>query len=227
MQQSNSKIKVVVVDDHHLVVNGLESLINEYDNIEFVGGFTTIKGVLDYIKENEVDIVLADINLHLESGIELCKQIKKANNSIKVLAVTMQEDVSSINQMLNAGASGYVLKKSNVDEIIEAIRTIHVGKRYLGSHVQDILIANMDLESEMDVANEKSLHKSLLTKRELEILQLIGKEYSNALIAEKLFISERTVETHRKNIFVKTKTKSIIGLIKYAIDSGYLEGGKG
>lgn len=223
MQLSNSKIKVVVVDDHHLVISGLESLINEYDDIEFVGGFTTIKGVTDYITENEVDIVLADINLQKESGIDLCAQIKKMDNSTKVLAITMQEDVCSINQMLNAGAWGYVLKKSNVEDIIEAIRTIHGGEKYLGDNVKDILLANIYLESEMYGDNDKSLQKALLTKRELEILKLIGKEYSNSLIAETLFISERTVETHRKNIFIKTKTKSLVGLIKYAIDSGYLE----
>ena len=135
----------------------------------------------------------------------------------------MQEDVYSINKMLNAGASGYVLKKSNVEEIIEAIRTIHGGKRYLGDNVQDILLANINLESEIYGAKEELLNKVLLTKRELEILQLIGKEYSNVQIAEELFISERTVETHRRNIFFKTKTKSIVGLIRHAIDNGYLE----
>ena len=101
MHKSTSKIRVVVVDDHHLVISGLESLINEYDEIEFVGGFTTIKGVMGYINENEVDIVLADINLQQESGVDLCKQIKKMNNTTKVLAITMQEDICSINLMLN------------------------------------------------------------------------------------------------------------------------------
>lgn len=125
-----------------------------------------------------------------------------------------------IRKMIEAGASGYILKRTNMNEVLEAIRVVAKGGKYLGRDVQEILFNNMGQPEE---TTEQTVSASKLTQRESEILNLIAKELRNEEIAEKLFISERTVETHRRNIFTKTKTKSIVGLIKYAIANGLID----
>jgi DNA-binding NarL/FixJ family response regulator len=132
----------------------------------------------------------------------------------------MHEDIAMISSMIEAGASGYILKRSNMNDILEAIRVVAEHGKYLGRDVQSIVMDNLgsrDSENELPSNTPASL-----TSRENEILKLIAKELSNEEIANKLFISERTVETHRRNIFTKTKTKSIVGLIKYAIKYGFV-----
>jgi len=132
----------------------------------------------------------------------------------------MHEDIAMISNMIEAGASGYILKRSNMNDILEAVRVVAEHGKYLGRDVQSILMDNL---GSRESGNELPADApASLTSREKEILKLIAKELSNEEIANKLFISERTVETHRRNIFTKTKTKSIVGLIKYAIKYGFV-----
>ncbi len=212
-------IRVLVVDDHQLIIDGLKSLLQDEPDIVFTGGANSMQQAIDFVTNNQVQVVLADINMPEGSGIETTRKLKAMQPDIQVLALTMHEDINMIRKMVEAGASGYILKRTNMNEVLEAIRVVAKGGKYLGRDVQEILLNNM---GQPEKPAEQTENPSKLTQRESEILNLITKELRNEEIAEKLFISERTVETHRRNIFTKTKTKSIVGLIKYAIANGLI-----
>ena len=211
-------IQVLIVDDHQLIIDGLKAIQQDETNVRFAGGANNLAQAIQFIEEHPVDVVLADINMPNGSGIELTAKLKTLKPNIQVLALTMHEDFAMINKMIEAGAAGYILKRTNMNEVLEAIRVVASGGKYLGRDVQAILFHNLADRS----TDEKETVTGTLTSREKEILNLIAKELSNTEIAQKLFISERTVETHRRNIFTKTKTKSIVGLIKYAIANGLI-----
>ena len=213
-------IKVLVVDDHQLIIDGLKSLLQDEPDIVFAGGANSMQQAIDFVREHPVQVVLADISMPEGSGIETTLRLKELQPEIQVLALTMHEDINMIRKMVEAGASGYILKRTDMNEVLEAIRVVAKGGKYLGRDVQEILLNNM---GQSTIPSELTVTQSVLTQREKEILILIAKELRNEEIAEKLFISERTVETHRRNMFTKTKTKSIVGLIKYAIANGLID----
>lgn len=208
----------MVLDDHHLFIEGLRSLLNDEPGITFVGGVSNLNEVLDFLQKTHVDVILADVNIPGTSGIEITKRIKQLFPEVQVLALSMHEDHQTIKQMIEAGAAGYLLKRSNMNEVVEAIQVVFEKGTYFGRDVQSILLDTM--KGVPYSSGHISEEKVQLTAREREILELIAKEYTNEQIADKLFISERTVETHRRNIFTKTKTRSIVGLIKFAIRHG-------
>ncbi len=217
----NEPIKVLVVDDHQLMIEGLKSLLEYEKDILFSAGANSMQEAMDYLANHPVDVVLMDINMSGGSGIEATKRIKELYPKIRTLALTMHDDISIITRMIEAGAAGYILKRTNMNEVIDAIRIVHERGRYLGMDAQRIIMDNLGITpGSSEPAKEK---KPLLTAREQEVLSLITREYSNEEIANKLFISQRTVEAHRRNIFFKTKTKSIVGLIKFAILNGLID----
>lgn len=220
--QNNKPISVLIIDDHQLIIDGLKSLLQDEKDIVFSGGANSMDEALQFVSEHHVDVALADINMPGGSGIETTRRLKELNPEIKVLALTMHEDVSMITQMAEAGASGYILKRTNMNEVLDAIRTVSENGNYLGRDVQTILMENFRLSQPQNAAQPQN-GPARLSVREKEILNLIAREYSNLEIASKLFISERTVETHRRNIFTKTKTKTIVGLIRYAIANGIID----
>ncbi|NCA86252.1 MAG: response regulator transcription factor [Clostridia bacterium] len=213
-------ISVLVIDDHQLIIDGLKLIFEVEQNIVFAGGANNMEEALNFLSKNQVDVVLADISMPGHSGIEVTKKIKEIYPEIQVLALTMHEDIAMISAMIEAGASGYLLKRANMNEVVEAIHTVAKKKKYLGGEVQAILMDDL-IHREPTEATAKS-NSGELTRREKEILNLVAKEFNNEEIANKLFISERTVETHRRNIFTKTNTKSIVGLIKYALRTGLI-----
>lgn len=217
----NEPIKVLVVDDHQLIIEGLKSLLEYERDILFCAGANSVREAMDYLSEHAIDVVLMDVNMPGESGIEAAGKIKVQYPHIKTLALTMHDDISIITRMIEAGAAGYILKRTNMNEVIDAIRIVHEKGRYLGMDAQRIIMDNMGVS--YDQSEPSTNKKLLLTARELEVLTLITKEYSNEAIANKLFISQRTVEAHRRNIFYKTKTKTIVGLIKLAILKGLIK----
>lgn len=219
---TNESIRVLVVDDHQLIIEGLKSILEYEDDILFSAGVNSMQEAIDYLANHSVDVVLMDINMSGGSGIEATKNIKSQYPHIKILALTMHDDISIISRMIEAGAAGYILKRTNMNEVVEAIRIVHQKGRYLGMDAQRIIMENMGVSPGFSEQPEEK--KALLTAREIEVLRLIAREYNNEEIAQKLFISQRTVEAHRRNIFFKTKAKSIVGLIKYAILNGLTEG---
>lgn len=216
-------IQVLVIDDHQLIIDGLKSIMDDEEDVKFVGGANNADEALEFIKNNDVDVVLADINMPGKTGIEFTKLLKADNPEISVLALTMHEDVSMIKRMVEAGASGYILKRTNMNEVLEAIKVVANNGKYLGRDVQAVLMESLTSRGSVKVMNANE--PAPLTFREREILNLVAKELTNADIADKLCISERTVETHRRNILTKTKTKSIISLIKYALTEGLITPG--
>lgn len=215
-------INVLIIDDHQLIIDGLKSLLQDEKDIIFAGGANSMEEALAFVKENHVDVALADINMPGGSGIETTRRLKELDPDIKILALTMHEDAGMVHQMAEAGASGYILKRTNMNEVLEAIRTVSENGSYLGRDVQSILMENFRVK-QPETYGSNSNAPARLSTRETEILNLIARELSNEQIANKLFISERTVETHRRNIFTKTKTKTIVGLIRYAISNGIID----
>lgn len=205
------KIKLAFVDDHQIVIDGLLSLLQGHENFDIIFATTDPASVLDKLKDHPISILLTDIVMPGLPGNLLAKQVKEKYPSIKILALSMSGEGDTVNEMINdADISGYILKNTGKQELINAIEKIAAG----GIYFSEEIIGELKRTSERKKQNEQA-H---LTDREIEIIRLIEKEYNNKQIAEALFISERTVETHRKNIFRKTNTSSVIGLVKYAYE---------
>lgn len=197
-----------IVDDHQLVVDGLRSLLNNEERYAIVGSCNQPKEVMPMLEELNVDILLTDINMPQMSGVELTRYVKKRFPQIKVLALSMYGERQVIKEMIDAGISGYILKNTGKQELLAALDKLANGQTFFGEEVTRELMKSFRNDDE----------GSHLTNREIEIIRLIECEHSNKKIADMLFISERTVETHRKNIFRKTATQSIVGLLKYAYE---------
>ena len=205
------KISLAIVDDHRIVIDGLKSLLKGHPSFNVNIESTKPEEMIGLLSENSVDILLTDIMMPVMTGAELAKKVKEQFPEIKILALSMSGQGDLVNQMIDdSDISGYVLKNLGKQELIAALEKIAGGGVYFSREVLD----------EMSKAGErkKTADEVHLTMREIEIIRLIEQEKNNKQIAENLFISERTVETHRKNIFRKTKTSGLIGLIKYAYE---------
>lgn len=207
----NEKISLALVDDHQIVIDGLMSLLKGHEKFRFAFATTNPAEVIKKIGETPVDILLTDVMMPQLAGNVLAKEVKEKYPAVKILALSMSGQGDTVNEMINdADISGYVLKNIGKQELIKALEKIAGG----GIYFSDEVINELQRTSQRKKENEEA-H---LTGREIEIIRLIEKEYNNKQIAEALFISERTVETHRKNIFRKTNTNSVIGLVKYAYE---------
>jgi len=199
-------MKVLLVDDHGILLDGVKSLLGKEESLEVVGEANSAEQALELLRTTEVGLVITDFNLPGMDGLSLVRLVKKISPETKIIVLSMHDETHLVKEILREGVDGYVLKNDSHIELKQAIRYVQEGKIYLSSAVNRIIINSMNFPEE----------DRLLTDREREILKLIAKEFSNKEIAEQLFISERTVETHRKNIFRKTKTNSLVGLIKFA-----------
>lgn len=211
----------MVVDDHQLIIDGLYALISGEQGINIVAGVNSGDQALRMLRNKPIDVVLVDINMPGMSGIELTQKIRESFPHVQVLALTMHDENSLINKMIEAGAAGYVLKSTHISDLCDAIVSVSAGGKYLSPDVQSIIMRNICHPKSSVLQVHPGATK--LSKRESEILNLIAQEYTNEEIGVKLFIGKRTVETHRRNIFTKTKTKTIVGLIRYAIDNNLIQ----
>ncbi|MBW7952727.1 MAG: response regulator transcription factor [Chitinophagaceae bacterium] len=205
------KINIAIVDDHQIVIDGITSLLEGRHNIHIAATSNSGIEMLQILKEIKIDILLTDIMMPAMNGQELAQQVKAQFPAIKILALSMSGQGFTVNKMIeDAEIAGYILKNIGKQELIHAIEKIANGGIYFSEEVLNELqhFSTMQKENE-DVK---------LTSREIDIIKLIEKECSNKDIASQLFISERTVETHRKNIFRKTGTGGVVGLIKYAYE---------
>jgi DNA-binding NarL/FixJ family response regulator len=210
------KHKIVIVDDHQMLIDGLVAILLKYKEINILKTYTNGLLLLNEINTIQPEIVLTDISMPNIDGYELTKKIKNINSNIQVIALSMSGSITDINKMIDAGISGYVLKNVGNQELIEAINKVAQGKMHFSDDVTEEMVKNKHNKPDKDEDHPK------FTERELEILKLIVQELNNAEIADKLFISERTVETHRKNMIRKFNTKTIVGLIKLAMDNKLL-----
>lgn len=207
----NRKISLALVDDHQIVIDGLMSLLKGHDSFRMAFATTEPTEVLAKLSESPVDILLTDVMMPGLPGNELARKVKEKFPAVKILALSMSGQGDLVNEMINdADISGYVLKNVGKQELVKALEKIASGGIYFSEEV----IQELQRSSQ----KKKQIEDAHLTDREIEIIRLIEKEYNNKQIAEELFISERTVETHRKNIFRKTNTNSVIGLVKYAYE---------
>jgi DNA-binding NarL/FixJ family response regulator len=207
-------INILIADDHQILIDGIKSLLRKEKNIQVVAEANSAEIALEIIKNrDDIDILITDINMSGMSGIELTKIIKHEFPKIKVLVLSMFNEPEIVNEILNADAEGYILKNTGKQELIEAISKIaDCGTYYCNEVISRLLKENRNKSA----VSEKI---KALSNRELEIIKLIVKEFTTAQIAEKLFISPRTVDTHRKNIIQKVNSKSLVGLIKFALDN--------
>ncbi len=197
------KIKIYLVDDHKIFVKGVATLLESESDLEISGYTYDGKSALAAVEKNLPDVLLTDIQMQPFSGIELTRILKEQYPELKVIGLSMFDKPEVIRELIEAGADGYLLKDIEKDELVKGIREVWGGTTYYSSSASAALLKGLE-------------NKDLLTKREKEIIALIAKEKTNIQIADQLFISEHTVESHRKNIFRKTKAKSIVGLINYA-----------
>jgi DNA-binding NarL/FixJ family response regulator len=203
-------INIFLIDDHFLVLEGIKSIMQTIDDVHVIGTAENGSLALQGVKENykNIDIIFCDINLPDMSGIDLCKQLKKEFPEIKILALSNFYDINYITQMIKNGASGYILKNANIDDFNEAINKTMKGKSYFTDEVQ------------MMILQSNGLNESIpeVTPREKEVLIKIAEGLSNQQIADTLFVSVTTIETHRKNLFAKFKVNNPVSLVKNAME---------
>jgi len=199
-------IKVLIADDHAIIRDGLKSMLGTVPELDIVATMENGRQVIDYLEHGEVDVVLMDISMPVLNGIDATVEITARFPSVKVIALTNYQQHDYIRYMLNAGAKGYVLKDADRTELFEALLDVSKGKKYYSEKVMDKMTA-------FSVAGAPAL----LTEREKEILKMIAGELTNQEIADQLFLSVRTVDTHRRNLLQKLGVKNTAGLVKCAI----------
>lgn len=198
------KIKVFIVDDHYMVIEGIRALLQHETSMELIGHAMSADSCLSFLRQQKPDVILMDINLADQSGIDLCAEVKRKHPGIFILGLSTFNQQSFIRKMMDNGASGYVLKNATREELVEAISTIVKGKLYL-SH-----------EAARSLRAPEVSDQPLLTRREKEVLALIAEGMTNNEVAEKLFISSTTVDTHRKSLLNKLNAKNTASLIRIA-----------
>jgi DNA-binding NarL/FixJ family response regulator len=199
-------MKTILIDDHTILLDGIRALLEREGEHEILATATNAEEGLNLLRQHKPDLLITDFNLPGMDGLSLIRRVKQLFPDIKIVVLSMHDETHLVKEILKEDVHAYLLKKDSHKELLEALRQVQDGKVFLSDEINKMLIKSLNNPDE----------NRLLTDREREILKLIAKEYSNKQIAEELFISERTVETHRKNIFRKTGTNSLVGLIKFA-----------
>lgn len=211
MNKTEKKIQLALVDDHQIIIDGLVSLIKNHNTIEVVCTANSGDAMLLLLHQNSIDVLLTDVVMNGMSGQALAKIVKQQYPNIKIIALSMSGVGEIVDEMIkDADISGYLLKQTDKAELIQAIEQVFNG----GIYFQPQIIAELEKQSKL----KQQTQAAHLTNREIEIIKLLEKDLSNKQIAEQLFISIRTVETHRKNILAKTNTNNILSLIKWAYE---------
>lgn len=211
-------INILIADDHQLLIDGIKTTLTGVEDIQVVAEVYNGYQVLEKLDTGlKVDVILMDINMPKLDGLNCTKMVRKKYPEIKILALSQYDEKRFVKQMVKNGASGYLLKDSGKDELVKAIHEVHNHGNYFSERLSMRLI-NQELKME----NTSALFPKL-TDRELEILRLIGKEFSSQEIADKLFISFHTVESHRANLMLKAGVKNTAGLIRWATENDFLD----
>ncbi len=214
-----NKIRVILAEDHTIVRQGLRSLLEQSDDIEVIAEAEDGREAVNKTEQLKPDIVLMDISMPILNGIEATRQIKKKFPDIKVLILTMHTTEEYISQILHAGASGYLVKKSAHHELLSAIKAIQKGNSYLSPLVSKKVVDQYLQKTQDDIKQDRY---EKLTTREREVLQLIAEGKANKEIAELLYLSVKTVETHKAHLMEKLNLHTTTDLIKYAIQKGII-----
>ncbi|HEU5146404.1 MAG TPA: response regulator transcription factor [Chryseosolibacter sp.] len=199
-------ISLLIVDDHPMVTEGLKAILSRVENIEVKGCVGDADEAISFLRNNDVNVAMVDINLPGVSGIELCEKIKGEFRDVRVLGMSSFQERSYISGMIQAGASGYLVKSASKEEIVKAVHAAVNGKLYLSV---DVDMAQMKPGGQSNAP--------VLTRREKEVLNLIAEGYTNHQMAEKLFVSPHTIDSHRKNLLNKFEVKNTAALINSAV----------
>jgi DNA-binding NarL/FixJ family response regulator len=213
-------IKVFVTDDHELYLEGLCLLLKKQEGIEVVGSCLNAEELLKNLSNRQIDILLLDVHLPDMEEEEVLKKIRQIKPDLKVLYLTMMRGTRYIHKLMKYGLQGYLLKNAGIEELKSAIQTVAGGGTYYSKEINIMDVSN-DFRNTITI-DDKQVDE-ILSKREIEILKLICKEYSNAEIADKLFLSISTVETHRKNLISKLGVNNTVGLVKFAIKNKLID----
>ena len=214
-----NKIKVLIADDHKIFRDGIRSILEKEKDLEVVDEAANGREVLEKLESSKVDVIIMDIDIGKPTGIEVTGIVVEKYPEVKVLILSMIGLHDFVIQALETGATGYILKNTGKDEVITAIRSVAKGDSYFSKEVSSILVEQLHKPRSI----KKRSEGIPLTAREIEVLQLIAQEFSNPEIAKKLFISIRTVDTHRRNLLEKLGLKNTAGLVKYAISKGLVK----
>lgn len=207
-------VRLLIADDHQVLIDGFKSIFDYEEGIHVVATALNGQEVLDHLKDIEVDVILLDINMPVLNGVETTKRITKKYPAVKVIALSMYDQQSYFKRMMQYGARGYLLKNDPIDEILIAISTVMQGQRYISEKLRDQLSSIEFLTgSKQDVE---------ISTRELDVLKLISEGMTDTEMAEKLFISSHTVNSHRKNLLSKFNAKNSAVLVKKALEKGLI-----
>lgn len=209
-----SNVRLMVVDDHPMLRSGIVSLFNDNENMEVVSEARNGKEAIANMESVRPDVVLMDINMDGKLDVHTTEEIVKRWPEIKVLAFSMHDEAQVIKRMLKAGVSGYLLKNAPHSELLRAVNALTEGKKYYSQEVLSVMTHNMTSDSEAD------LSEISLSNREKQVLHYVAKEYTNQEIADKIHVSLRTVETHKRNLIKKLRVKNVVGLVRFALEQG-------
>jgi two-component system response regulator NreC len=213
-------IRVFITDDHEIYLEGLSLLLSKQNGIEVIGTATTGKQLLDQVHDLKADILLLDVYLPDLGEEEILQQIRAARPDLRIIYLTLLRGTRYIHKLSKYNIQGYVLKNASLDELMQALKTVNDGGTFFS---KDIHIGDRDEDFRNTITIEDKQIDEILSRRELEVLRLICKEYSNAEIAEKLFLSVSTVETHRKNLIAKLGVNNTVGLVKFALRNNLID----
>ena len=211
---------ILIADDHAMFADGISSILDTEADINVIGKCLDGPSVIEFLKANKVDVLLLDVNLPGMSGIDVCKTVTAKHPEVKVIAISMFNEESFVTEILNNGAKGYVLKNTGRDELLKAINTVLTGKSYFSDDVTETIMKGLMNQRTGSKKAKKELPK--ISRREKEVLDLIVKEHTTQEIANKLFISLKTVESHRSNLLAKLNARNTAGLVRITMENNLL-----
>lgn len=214
-------IKILIVDDHEVVRDGLKNILLSLNNVAVTGEAANGEDAISLYDSLKPDLVIMDISMPGMNGIEATRIIKENDPNAKILILTMHDNQEYLNQIIRSGAKGFVLKNTDKEELLDAVKTVANGENFFSKDISKLIIENY-IRTAKDSDKTEGYKEVPLTKREVEILKYIAEGNSNQEIANKLYISYNTVDTHRKNIMHKLSIKNTAGLVRYAIEKGLI-----
>jgi two-component system response regulator NreC len=217
-----SVCRIIITDDHQLILDGLRSIITGESDLHLLAEANNGQQALALCESLQPDMVMMDIDMPVMNGLEATIQIKKKFPSIRIMVLTMHDEAALIKRIMEVGADGYMLKNADQQELVSAIRKIAAGEKHFSEKVLQALKEGKTDSSQFSLRPTDSVLLSTLTEREVEILRLLAEGLSNKEIGDKIFISHRTVDTHRTNLMKKLDVHNVAGLIRFAIRNGLI-----
>jgi DNA-binding NarL/FixJ family response regulator len=214
------KIRILIADDHSIIRKGLTSLFRQSPQFSVIGEAASGEEVIELVRKNPPDVAILDLSMPGIGGIEAVRVLKRDFPNVGVLILTIYDNEEYVYEMVSAGANGYVLKDAEREELYAAVQSIHAGKPFFSPRISRLLIDQFIRRARVGAEPDAGPKNHPLTVRELEILRLIAAGMSNPKIARKLFLSVKTVNTHRANIMHKLEIHEVTGLVRYAIQNG-------